>query len=240
MPYRVILVDDEPWALQDMEISFPWRKYDFRVAGKYTNSDEALKAVLSMCPEVVVTDIRMPGKSGIDLLRRVREEGLATVFILVSGVSDFDAARQGIHWGAVEYCLKPLDEEECEKLVQRVAEILLAPGEGETFSSQMHAIRDYIDANLHCKLTMPAVAEHFHISTNSLGRIFRAEMNKTFGQYLDDRRMEMAKRLLQDRRLSVGDVGERLGFSDQNYFAVCFKRRYHMTPMQFRSGNGKE
>lgn len=239
VPYRVLLVDDEPWALQDLEVSFPWEKYGFRVAEKYTNPEEALRAIVSMRPEVVVTDVRMPGLKGVDLLRRAREEGLATVFVLVSGVSDFEAAREGIRWGAVEYCMKPLDEEECEKLVQRVAALLDAPADREAVSAQVRAIQDYIDANLHRKLTLPDTAAHFHISPNSLGRIFRAEMNTTFGQYLEDRRMKMAERLLAEKRLSIGEIADRLGFSDQNYFAVCFKRRHHQTPMQFRTAAGK-
>ncbi len=240
MPYRVLLVDDEIWALRDMEMSFPWEKYGFRVAGRFTDVEEALRATLSMRPEVVVTDVVMPGLKGTELLQRAREEGLETVFILVSGVSDFDAARQGMRYGAVEYCLKPLDEEECEKTVRRVASMMENSEGQQDVSVRMNVIQDYIDVNLHRKLTMPMVAEHFHISTNSLGRLFRTELNTTFGQYLEERRMKMAERLLREKRLSIGEIADRLGYSDQNYFTVCFKKRFHRTPMQFRTEEHRE
>lgn len=240
MAYRVLLVDDEPWALWDMEMSFPWGKYGFSIASRCSKAEEARKVMLSLHPDVVVTDLRMPGLSGVDLLRCARQEGLQAIFVLVSGVSDFEAARQAIRYGAVEYCMKPLEEEECEALVQRIARILHEPAEADLLSEEMRNIRDYIDANLHQKLTMPNVATIFHMSANSLGRIFRAEMNMTFGQYLEMRRMAMATHMLKDKRMSIGEISERLGYSDQNYFTVCFKRRYAQTPMQFRnqeSGN---
>lgn len=108
LAYRVILVDDEPWALKDLEITFPWAKYDFTVSGSYLRSDEALQAILLMRPDVIVADLLMPVHNGIDLLRKARECNVNSVFVLVSGVSDFEAARNAIHYGIVEYCLKPL------------------------------------------------------------------------------------------------------------------------------------
>ena len=61
-------------------------------------------------------------------------------------------------------------------------------------------------------------------------------MDMTFGQYLEKRRMEIAKRLLRETDISIGDVAERVGYSDQTYFTVCFRKNMKMTPMQYRTG----
>ncbi|MDD6884618.1 MAG: helix-turn-helix domain-containing protein [Eubacteriales bacterium] len=240
MAYRVLLVDDEPWALRDMEMTFPWGKYGFSVASRCSKAEEARKVMLSLRPDVVVTDLRMPGLSGVELLRCARQEGLQAIFVLVSGVSDFEAARQAIRYGAVEYCMKPLEEEGCEALVQRIAGMLHETAEPDSTSAEMRAVRDYIDANLYRKLTMTSVAAVFHMSANTLGRMFRSEMDTTFGQYLETRRMLMATRMLKDKRMSIGEIAERLGYSDQNYFTVCFKRRFSATPMQYRNHESGE
>lgn len=238
--YRVLLIDDEPWALKDMEMSFPWEKYGFRVAGAFTKAAEAYHAMRTLRPDVVVTDLRMPGMSGIDLIQQAREDGIQSIFVLLSGVSDFSSAQAAIRCGVVEYALKPLEEEACEALVQRLAGMLDPRSGQENVTVKMRAIQDYIDANLHKKPTIQTVADAFHISGNTLGRLFRAELNTTFGQYLEQRRMECALQLLQNRRLSIGEISDSLGYSDQNYFTVCFKRRFSMTPMQYRTRGGEE
>lgn len=238
--YRVLLVDDEPWALKDMELSFPWEKYGFHVIGSFTKADDAWQAIRTVRPDVVVTDLRMPGMSGIDLIRNAREEKTGGIFVLLSGVSDFESAQLAIRYGVVEYALKPLEETACEELVQRLAAMLEPAAEDGTVSEMMRAVQDYIDVNLHNRPTMQTVAETFHVSGNTLGRMFRAELDVTFGQYLEQRRMEYAQKLLKNRRLSIGDISEILGYSDQNYFTTCFKRRFSMTPMQYRMRGGDD
>lgn len=238
--YKVLLIDDEPWALKNMELAFPWEKYGFQIAGMFTKPDEASKALCTLQPDVVVTDLLMPGMSGIDLIRKAHEDDVQSIFVLLSGVSDFSSAQQAIRYGVVEYALKPLEEDACEALVQRLAALLKPKPEQENVTAKMSDILNYIDANLHSKPTIQTVADIFHISGNTLGRMFRAEMNTTFGQYLEQRRMELALQLLRSRRLSIGEIAETLGYSDQNYFTACFKRRFQMTPMQYRVRGGDE
>lgn len=232
--YRVVLVDDEPWALKDFELSFPWAKYGFRIAGSFTKPREALRALANLRPELVVTDLRMPGMSGAELLQSARDAGLQSAFVLVSGVSDFEAARKAIRYGAVEYCLKPLDEAECEALLQRVCALLKAREKKEdALSPQAQALADYVDGHLHQKLTLNDLADAFHMSATSLARQFHACFGMTFGQYLEARRMDIATRLLREKRLSVSEIARQVGYADQNYFTVCFKRRLGVTPTQY-------
>ena len=235
--YRVILIDDEPWALKDFEMTFPWAKYGFHIAGSYTDAQKACQSVLSMRPELVVTDLRMPGMSGTELLEKARKEGLTTEFILVSGITDFNAARMGIRYGVAEYCLKPLESAECEELLQRIAAKLEKQSNpnAKSISAEAQRIVDYIDGNIHRKLTLNDLEQTFHMSTNSLARLFRANLDTTFGQYVEKRRMEIAKRLLCETNLSIGEIAEKVGYSDQNYFTVCFRKNTDKTPMQYRS-----
>ena len=122
--FSAILVDDEYWALRGIHEAFPWEKAGFRVAAQTTKSTEALELILREEPDVVFTDIRMPKISGIELMEKVREAGLNTEFVIISGFADFTYAQQAIRQGAFDYCLKPLDLESSAELLNRLTKHL--------------------------------------------------------------------------------------------------------------------
>lgn len=107
--YRVLLVDDEIWSLKGLEGSFKWEDQGFCVWERTSSSIEAMKLIETGRPDAVFTDIRMPDLSGIDLLRRTREKGLDSEFIIISGYAQFDYAQEAVKNGAFDYCLKPID-----------------------------------------------------------------------------------------------------------------------------------
>lgn len=111
--YRMILVDDEPWALTGLEEILPWEEYGFTICARCTSATQALKEIARQRPDVVCTDIRMPCISGIELISQVRERlGQDVEFIIISAYSDFEVARKAINYGAAGYILKPLEQED--------------------------------------------------------------------------------------------------------------------------------
>lgn len=110
--YQVYLIDDEPWVLIGLERLISWEEYGFCVVGKSTSSKEAWGQITQLKPDVVVTDIRMPGLNGLDLLGKIREENLNTKVVLVSGFAEFEYARIAIRDGAFEYLVKPVSKDQ--------------------------------------------------------------------------------------------------------------------------------
>lgn len=94
--YRVILVDDEPWTLMGITKTFKWEEKGFRVIKKTTKAREALEEILSKQPEVVFTDIRMPEMTGLELMKKARENGIRSEFVIISGFSEFAYAQEVI------------------------------------------------------------------------------------------------------------------------------------------------
>jgi AraC-like DNA-binding protein/CheY-like chemotaxis protein len=111
MRFRAVLIDDEPWVLEGMRVLLPWEAGSLVLGQTYTDSVEALEAILADPPDVIFSDIRMPEVSGLDLLRTCREHGLDCEFIIVSGYSDFQYAQTALKLGAFDYLTKPIDLE---------------------------------------------------------------------------------------------------------------------------------
>jgi len=119
--YRMILVDDEPWALTGLEEILPWEEYGFTICARCTSASQALEEIAQQRPDAVCTDIRMPRISGMDLISQVRDRlGQEVEFIIISAYSDFEVARKAINYGAAGYILKPLEREEVSATVLRL------------------------------------------------------------------------------------------------------------------------
>lgn len=118
--YSVYLVDDEPWALKLMENGFPWERNGFAVVGRSKTLGEALRDIPRLLPDVVCTDIRIAGESGIDLIREIRDRGINATVIVLTGYADFHIAQAAIKLDVFDFLLKPLDLAEADALLQKL------------------------------------------------------------------------------------------------------------------------
>ncbi|WP_172193629.1 response regulator transcription factor [Saccharibacillus qingshengii] len=120
--YKVLLVDDEPLAIEGLRWMIDWEKYGFRVDGICENGEEALQHIRSAAPDLVVTDIRMPVMDGLQLIEETRKAGdFSTLFVITSGYDDFDYARRAMRLGVSNYLTKPLMDEETEEMLRRLS-----------------------------------------------------------------------------------------------------------------------
>ncbi|CAI6086976.1 response regulator [Cohnella sp. JJ-181] len=110
--YRLLIVDDEPAIREGLKTLIDWRKQGFELCGEAANGRQGAEMCLALRPDAVLADIRMPGRSGLDMLADAREAGLTCRFVLLTGYSDFQYAQQAIEQGVSAYLLKPIDPEE--------------------------------------------------------------------------------------------------------------------------------
>jgi len=110
--YKVLLVDDEEWVIQSLKYSMEWEDYGFQVIGEASSADEALHFIDLHKPHLVITDIKMPGMNGLELIKRALSKDPAIQFIVASGHAEFVYAQRALHYGAIGYCLKPFEENE--------------------------------------------------------------------------------------------------------------------------------
>lgn len=106
--YTVIVADDEDELREAVCTMVPWQEYGFKLLGSASNGLDALQLVEQYEPDLLLTDIRMPFISGIELARHVREVRPATNIAFLSGYDDFEYAKQAIQYNIISYMLKPL------------------------------------------------------------------------------------------------------------------------------------
>ncbi|GFZ79061.1 hypothetical protein GCM10008018_25800 [Paenibacillus marchantiophytorum] len=106
MMRTVLLVEDEPFVRRTLLKQVNWEAIGYQVIGESGNGREALQMLLSQRPDIVITDIMMPEMNGTELLKRAREEGVDSKFIMLTCMNDFEYARQAIEFGASGYILK--------------------------------------------------------------------------------------------------------------------------------------
>ena len=106
--YTVIVADDEDELREAVCTMIPWEALGFHLVGSASNGLDALELVERMEPDLLLTDIRMPFISGIELARQVREIRPAMHIAFLSGYDDFEYAKQAIQYNIISYMLKPL------------------------------------------------------------------------------------------------------------------------------------
>lgn len=89
----------------------------------------------------------------------------------------------------------------------------------------------YADPNI----SIHTVCRHLHISTGYFSHIFKKEAKTTFVSYLLELRMEAAKELLRSTDLKAFEIGEKVGYADPNYFSFCFRKRFGLSPKEYRN-----
>jgi len=102
----VLLVDDEKLALDYLTNLINWEKYGFTIIGTAGDGEQAFHLYMHLHPDVIITDVKMPDMSGIDLAMSVRQTGSGTRIIFLSGYTDFSFAKQAVRLGVDDYLLK--------------------------------------------------------------------------------------------------------------------------------------
>lgn len=122
--YSVLIVDDEPWVAYGIKALIDWESLGFTVIGEAYNGLTALETILEKKPEIVISDIRMPGLNGIELLESINEKQLETKVILISGYAEFEYAQKAIRLGAFDYLLKQVDKDKLIDTLLRLKSVL--------------------------------------------------------------------------------------------------------------------
>jgi len=110
--YSLLIIDDEPLIIDGLKNILPWEEYDISICGEACNGDQGIQRIRELKPDLVITDIRMPKISGLELITEIQNDLNPPHFIILSGYDDFAYVKTGITLGVENYLLKPVNEKE--------------------------------------------------------------------------------------------------------------------------------
>jgi two-component system response regulator YesN len=116
--YKLFIADDESIIIQGLKKLLDWSSLDIEIAGEATNGRDAEEAIPRINPDLAILDVRMPIRTGLDILHSIKKQKLKTMVIFLSAHEDFGYAREALELGALNYLTKPADKEKLKKAVK--------------------------------------------------------------------------------------------------------------------------
>lgn len=252
--HKVVIIDDNRIVVKSIEKSIHWNELECEVAGTAFNGVDGQKLINEVNPEIVITDIRMPGFDGLEMIKALKAAKHNVKFIMITGYSNFEYARQSIKLGVFDFILKPISNEELTNAVRNAVHTLnhetvneekwpegsleyiiskiksSSPG----YSALIKETLKYIDENIFNDISLKKACEKFLVTPSYLSSCFKKETGKPFIEYVSIVKMCKAKVLLQNPQNKVYEVGLMLGYKDYTYFYQVFKKYIGCSPSDFK------
>lgn len=246
MSYRLLIAEDEKWVRVALRKVIGKLNLPIHLVYEAANGIDALDWIKNNHVELLLTDIRMPVMDGLTLLQDINEQGYKIDVMMISGHADFQYAQQALRQGAIDYLLKPVEEEALGSSLRSWIEkkelcLQECPPEVEYEElSPIEQIVQYIENNRAYEMSSCEAAEHVHLNPSYFSKLFRQTKGKTFTDYVTEMRMHEATRLLEKTSLRMSEIAARLGYLDSAYFTNSFKKTTGITPSNYRKKVMKE
>ncbi|MBQ7421974.1 MAG: response regulator [Prevotella sp.] len=221
------------------------------------NGNEGLEKARELVPDLIITDIMMPGMDGFELCRQVRKDTLLSHIpvIMVTAKATQEDRMDGLNAGADAYLEKPFRADELNLRVEKLLEqrrLLMekysnAVAEEKTeeivIKSADQEFLDRFHEELYIQLKQQnldfnQLAAAFCITRVQLNRKLKAITGLSTRDYINTLRINRAKRLLRDNEFTIGEIAMKLGIDDIAYFSRFFKKETGVTPTEYRRQQG--
>lgn len=238
--YNVLIADDETWVIFGLKRMIEKSGLPFRVIGETNDGVTTLEEVEKKKPDVLFSDIRMPGYTGLELLEHIQEKKLDVKVVFVSGYSEFTYAQKALSLGAVDYLLKPIKPDMMTTVLKKLEVKLAGKVQEEVIEQKeekvpvIEQIITEIQEHYTENITLTELAKKYGISVGYLSSLIKENVGLSYSDYVTARRIQKAKELLEDERLSMEQIAEQTGFRDHFYFIKVFKKHTGITPGQYR------
>ncbi len=234
---RIVLVDDDRLFIHGVRQHIDWAALGLEVAGIAYNGLDALSLCRQEQPDILLTDVRMPGLDGISGAVLVHEAVPHCHLIFMSAYAEAPDYRKAIQLRALDFLEKPIDMEELTNALRHAAAQHQGPSTALSGNQPSRIIRDVmhiLQSRYMENLTVESLAQAVYFTPNYLSTLFRKEVGQTISQYLTQCRMESAALMLGQTNMTVAEVSEAVGYHDVRHFSKVFQRHHGMNPSKFR------
>lgn len=153
---KVMVIDDEPNIREGLKTLIDWKRLHCNLIGDAQDGEEGIDKILSLNPDLIIVDIKMPVIDGIQLIEIITRQEVDTQFIVLSGFKDFDYAKRAMECGVNHYILKPIDE---DLLEEKVVEI---------YSNWKNNKMNELARKQHCQLSKEQIIKYLAMGYESV------------------------------------------------------------------------
>lgn len=237
--YRVAIIDDEMIIREGLQKVVKWADYNCEVAGTAADARSGAALIRETRPDILFTDICMPGQNGLVMLAGLRSEFPDMQVTVLTGYREFSYAQEAIRLGVTRFLLKPSKMAEINEaltvMVEKLKDREPSSTDQNTGSFIVNQAIAHMEKHFAEKLTLQDVAEVCYVSQWHLSKLLNKYSGQSFYDLLNGIRINAAKELLRDPSLRVGDVGLRVGYMDSAHFARIFKKLTGCSANEYRN-----
>ncbi|MDO4322233.1 MAG: response regulator [Lachnospiraceae bacterium] len=204
------------------------------------NGQKALDLIVLHRPDIMLLDVRMPLKSGVEVMQEASAMGIMPVTIVLSGYDEFQYAQQAIHYGARDYLLKPTRSSDILALLNKIADEIYGkeqPEAGETTEAAPAALvraEQYIREHYHEDISAQQAAEYEGITAGYLSTLFSQYRDYGFSDFVNSIRIDRACTYLEQGYLKNYEIAYKVGYRDEKYFSKTFKKVKGISPGEYK------
>lgn len=203
--YKLLIVDDEYLVRKGLSETIDWAALDVAVAGTAEDGNEALRLIEETAPDIVITDMSMPGMDGIGLIKETSARGVDCAVVVLSGYKDFEYVKATLENGIHAYLLKPTDNEQLIKIVLAELKKLETARENKRYYTHLEAelptihnklVYDLLQGNFGdertqtekfriCKLDIPSTGTMIYATVNGVEEGEREGLARLYALFKD-------------------------------------------------------
>ena len=233
--YKVVLIDDESIITEGLRKVVDWTAHNCQVAALAQDAVSGAQAIRRYRPDILFTDIKMPGEDGLTMLAGLKGEFPRMQIAVLTGYRDFEYAQRAIRLGVSRFLLKPSKMEELLEALEYMTSVLdrlpateeepePQPGDEDPNSFLARQAQAYITEHFAQRLSLQDVADHCYDSQWHLSKLLNKCLGQSFYDLLNAVRIRQAKRLMADPALRISEVAEQVGYADTAHFSRVFKK----------------
>lgn len=227
---KVMIVDDEPLVLKGLAGIISGNEELCTEVLCVSDGFEAIEQLYSFMPDCIITDIRMPQMSGLEMIEKIIKTGVCDRFIILTCHAEFEFAQEAIKHRVIDYLLKPINKDKLIELLKRISDSLL-----ENKCAAVRLMLDYISSRYMFDISLDDIAVVAGLHPNYASSLFKKETGMHFVQYLNHSRVLKAKTFItQYPELSLSSISKMAGFRSLEHFYKVFKKSTGTTPGDYR------
>ena len=236
------MIDDEQTSFEIVKATIDWASMGISL--EYAESaNEAMEMIKADIPDIILTDIMMPGMDGFELIEWIKANSYNCEVIILTAYGTFEYARKALDYGVTGYLLKPINEAELKELINKAIYNISQNSKqadhinAVNYSLPVRLACEYIEKNFQENINLNKISNYVSLSKNYFCNIFKKETGITIWDYLIRIRMEEAKKMLLETEQKTYEISERVGYDDPSYFGRLFKKYTGFTPIEFRDSS---